>query len=344
MHECTASSPLFYFSNYLYNNRMIKTIIQNFPKQLDYEPVIENAANFHKKNKFIVCGMGGSNLAAGIIESWKPKLDIIIHRDYGLPDMEEAELKKRLVIVCSYSGNTEESISSFEEARARGSALIVITTGGKLLELAEAHGVPYIKFPSINNGPRLAIGYSIKATLKALGEEAILNDISGETRLLNADDYERAGRELAEKLQNKMPLIYSSGRNAGLARYWKISFNETAKVPAFYNFLPELNHNEMIGFSSKLFAGLTCDKFAFIFLNDPDDEPRIQKRMAATKKIFEDREFAILSVDVVGPSLWHKSFAGILTTMWTSYFLAEHYGVDPEDVSMIEDFKKSLAV
>ena len=313
---------------------MIKTIIQNFPKQLDYEPVIENAANFHKKNKFIVCGMGGSNLAAGIIESWKPKLDIIIHRDYGLPDMEEAELKKRLVIVCSYSGNTEESISSFEEARARGSALIVITTGGKLLELAEAHGVPYIKFPSINNGPRLAIGYSIKATLKALGEEAILNDISGETRLLNADDYERAGRELAEKLQNKMPLIYSSGRNAGLARYWKISFNETAKVPAFYNFLPELNHNEMVGFSP--------DDFHFIFLGDEEDHPRIVKRAAVTGKILSEKGFKIEKISLTGSSALLKIFNSVILAHFTAYHLALSYGAEPEAVPLVEDFKRLI--
>ncbi len=312
------------------------------PQQLGYEPVIENAGNFQKLEKFIVWGMGGSNLAAGIIESWKPKLDIIIHRDYGLPEMEETDLEKRLVIASSYSGNTEETISSFEEARARGLALIAITTGGKLLELAEAHGVPYIKFPSINNGPRLAIGYSIKATLKAMGEESILNDVGGEAVSLNADIYEETGKKLADKLNNKIPLIYSSGRNAGLARYCKISFNETVKLPAFYNFLPELNPNEIAGFDSKIFDGKLNHKFAFIFFNDPDDEPRIQKRMIITKKILEDRGFTILDIDLSGPSLWHKSFVGILTALWTSYYLAGHYKVDPEDISMIEDFKESL--
>lgn len=334
---------------------MLKDIIQNFPKQLDYEPAIENAGSFHKKDKFIVCGMGGSNLVAGIVKSWKPKLDIIIHRDYGLPEMEETRLKEYLVIASSYSGNTEETISAFQEAQARGLSLIVITTqplrqtglgagqaGGKLLKLAQKHGAPYVQMPKINGNARFAIGYSIKATLKAMGEEAILNDISSEARSLNADDYGQAGRELAEKLQNKMPLIYSSGSNAGLARYWKISFNETAKVPAFYNFLPELNHNEMIGFDSKIFDGKLNHKFSIVFLNDPDDEPHIQKRMSATKKVFEDRGFAVLSVDLVGPSLWHKSFVGILTALWTSYYLADYYKVDPEDISMIEDFKKSL--
>ena len=357
---------------------MLKNIIQNFPKQLDYEPVIENIANFHKKDKFtpplkrtggkqlakgqsfsragfIVCGMGGSNLAAGIIKSWKPKSDIIIHRDYGLPEMEEVELKNRLIILSSYSGTTEETISAFTEAQSRGLSALVITTGGRLLELAQESKTPYIQMPKTVGNPRFAIGYSIKATLKAMGEESIIDDVSHWAESFT-DGCEQAGKELADKLQDKMPLIYSSGNNAGLARYWKISFNETAKLPAFYNFLPELNHNEMVGFSSNpalekddketfgqwpvLFKG--GDKFAFVFLNDPDDEPRIQKRMVATQRVFEDRGFTVLNVDLTGPSLWHKSFAGILTAMWTSYFFAEYYGVDPEDISMIEEFKKSL--
>lgn len=356
---------------------MLKDIIQNFPKQLDYEPVIENADNFHKKDRFtphlsldsaprdlaggqskkgagfIVCGMGGSNLVAGIIESWKPKLDVIIHRDYGLPEMEDGSLKGYLVIASSYSGNTEETISSFQEASARKLDIVVLATGGKLLELAQENKVPYIQMPKIDGNPRFAIGTSIMATLKAMGQENVLNDVRGLAQSLDAQDYEESGKELAEKLKNKMPLIYSSGQHTGLARHWKVSFNETVKVPAFYNFLPELNHNEMIGFDSQIFDGPLRQssseasklnhKFAFIFLNDPDDEPQIIKRANATKKLLEDRGYTILNIDLAGPSLWHKSFVSILTAMWTSYYLAEYYDVNPEDISMIEDFKKSLS-
>lgn len=321
----------------------LEDIIKNFPKQLEYQSEIQNTGGFKKRDKFIVCGMGGSNLAAGIIKSWEPKLDIIIHRDYGLPAMEETRLKDYLIIASSYSGNTEETISAFQEALARKLSLIVIVAGGKLLELAQEHKTPYIQMPHIGNSPRFAIGYSIIATLKAMNEERIINNINGEVGSLNPDDYKQTGKELVEKLQNKIPLIYSSGPNAGLARYWKISFNETAKLPAFYNFLPELNHNEMAGFSSKIFEGKLNHKFAFVFLNDPDDEPQIQKRMSATQKIFKDRGFTVLKTDVTGPSLWYKSFTSILTAMWTSYYLTQYYGVDPEDISMIENFKKPLA-
>jgi glucose/mannose-6-phosphate isomerase len=322
---------------------MMLESIKNFPKQLEYQPEIRNQASFKKRDKFVVAGMGGSNLAAEIIKGWKPKLDVIVHRDYGLPDVEERELGERLIILSSYSGATEETIDAFNEALSRKLPLIAIASGGKLLELAQRNGAPYIQLPDVKSHPRFAIGLSIKATLKAMGEESILNDVGGEAKSLDADDYEEAGRNLARGLESKIPLIYSSGRNRGLAYFWKINFNEAAKIPAFFNVFPELNHNEIAGFDKLTANRFDPSKFAFIFLTDPDDEPRIQKRMNAAAKIFEDREFATSKADIVGPSLWHKSFASILTAFWTSYYLAERYGVDPEDVSVIEAFKKQVA-
>ncbi len=315
---------------------MMEETIKNFAEQLKYAPEIENAEALKRSGKFVVAGMGGSNLAAGIIKSWKPKLDVITHRNYGLPDMEEHELKEGLIILSSYSGTTEETISAFNEASSRKLPLIVIATGGKLLQFAQKNDAPYIRLPDIKAHPRFAIGLSIKATLKAMGEDSILNDIAGEAGSFNVDDYKKAGRNLARGLENKILLIYSSIRNRSLAYFWKINFNETVKTPAFFSVFPELNHNEMVGF------GKFADKFAFVFLTDPDDEPRIQKRMAATAKIFEDRGLTVLKTDIIGPSLWHKSFASILTAFWTSYYLAEYYSVDPEDVSIIEEFKSAL--
>jgi glucose/mannose-6-phosphate isomerase len=320
----------------------LRGIIKNFSKQLEYQPAIENATAFEKYDKFVVIGMGGSNLAAEIIKGWKPKLDVIIHRDYGLPDIEEGELKERLIILSSYSGETEETISAFQEAFSRKLPLIVIAGGGRLLNLARDNNTPYIQLPAIKAHPRFAIGLSIKATLKAMGEELLLNDVSGVAESLDAEEYEEIGKNLAHSLENKIPLIYSSNRNRGLAYFWKINFNETVKIPAFFNVFPELNHNEMAGFDKLAAIGFKSSDFAFIFLNDPDDETRIQKRMAAMAKIFEEKGFALQEANIIGPSLWHKSFAGIIIAFWTSLYLAEYYSIDPEDISIIEDFKKSL--
>jgi glucose/mannose-6-phosphate isomerase len=355
----------------------LEDTIRNFPEQLKYEPRIENAGlSFGGYKKFVVVGMGGSNLAAEIIKSWKPKLDVVIHRDYGLPaqifsgktwEGKPAQDSEYLIICSSFSGNTEETIGAFNEAFARGLPLAVIAAGGGLLDLAQKNGVPYVQLPDIgahpvrsrardvvaspedrgaatSNGthPRFAIGLSIKATLKVMGEELVLGDVGGVAESLGAGNYEEAGENLAHALENKIPLIYSSARHRGLAYFWKVNFNETVKIPAFFNVFPELNHNEMAGFGQLAAKDFGPEKFAFVFLTDPDDEPRIQKRMEATAKVFEEKGFTVLKTDIVGPSLWHKSFAGILASFWTAFYLAKHYGVDPEDVSVIEEFKKAL--
>jgi glucose/mannose-6-phosphate isomerase len=321
---------------------MTSDILKKIAKQFTYEPVIENLAGFTSHKKFIVCGMGGSNLAAGIIKDWQPKLDVIMHRDFGLPALEEKEFAGRLVIVSSYSGNTAETISAFEEALARNLPIIAIAAAGKVLELAKERGLPFIQMPKIAIEPRFAFILSIKATLKAMSKESILIDIAEMGDRFNIDTYEQSTQSLTDGLKNKIPVIYSSNRNLGLAYYWKINLNETSKIPAFFNTFPELNHNEMSGFGLRAKGANLSDKFAFVFLNDPDDKTSIQKRMSATAKIFEEMGLTVLNAELNGPSLWHKSFAGILTALATSFHLAEYYAVDPEDNKMIEDFKKAL--
>lgn len=281
-------------------------------------------------------------MAGGIIESWQSNLDVILHRDYGLPNLEKEDIKDYLFIASSYSGNTEETISSFEEARSQGLPLVVVAAGGKLLDLAKEQGAPYIQMPRLGNHPRFAIGHSIMATLAAMGKDSVINEIREWAASFDPGEYELVGKELAEKLQNKIPVIYSSGNNAGLARYWKISFNETAKVPAFYNVWPELNHNEMAGFG---FARHTLantrhtlandEQFSFIFLIDSADLSKIQKRVTATKKLFEERGYYVSEVVLKGANHWQKAFSNIATAMWTSLYLAEFSGVDPEDISVI---------
>src|SRR5262249_6537974 len=124
-----------------YNKEMIQNDIKNYAKQFDYEPIVENAARLpggtKKYKKFIVCGMGGSHLAADILKTWHPELDIIIWSNYGLPPLPDKELKERLIITSSYSGGTEETIDAFNAARAKRLTVAAIATHGKLIALAE---------------------------------------------------------------------------------------------------------------------------------------------------------------------------------------------------------------
>ena len=316
--------------------------IKNFPKQFLWEPHIVGNERLEVGGwkRFIVCGMGGSALAGDLLR-------ISVWRDYGLP--KEIDAKNTFVIACSYSGNTEETIDAFLEARKRGLPVAAVSTGGKLLELAIQHHISYIQLPNTGIQPRMAAGYSIKALLKLMGEEEKLMGIKKLAETLDVEAAGQKGKELSQSLKGKLPIIYSSSRNFPIAYNWKIKFNETGKIPAFANCFPELNHNEMTGFDWKRDTNLRMrandangGSFFFILLEDPDDDPRIIKRMQITKKLFEDRGLTAYSIGLYGDSIWHKIFQNLLIADWAAFYLAKFYGVDPEQVPMVEELKKLM--
>lgn len=324
-------------------SRTMDQAIRDFPKQFEYEPVIENEDNLKRKKRFIVCGMGGSNLSAGLLKIVNPKLDIISHRNYGLPALASEELEKYLVIVSSYSGNTEETIDAFNAALEKGLGLTAITTGGKLLELAQKNTVPYIQMPKTGIQPRSALGFALRTLLKLMGDEEGLCQTLALADSLDVADCEKQGKALAERFQGKIPVVYSSQRNEPIAYNWKVKFNETGKIPVFYNVFPELNHNEMTGFDTLSSAKPLSEKIHFIFLRDDQDDSRILKRMDATKKIYTDRGFGVEVLELTDNNPWQKIFTSLLVADWAAFYLARYYDADPEEVPMVEEFKKLIA-
>ena len=316
--------------------------IKNLSQQFLYEPEIKNSEFFTKKTSFLVAGMGGSALAAKLLKTWKPDLDITICNDYGLPEFSREEAKNKLIILSSYSGNTEETIDAFERALERGLAMAVISTGGKLLALAQENKIPYIELPNTNIQPRSAIGFSLKAFLKLLGAEDELKKITALAESFNAIDYENKGKELAEKMKNHIPVIYSSSRYLSLVYIWKIKLNETGKIPAFYNIFPELNHNEINGFDVKDSTKGLCDKFYFLILKDVSGEPRILKRIEVTEKLYKNRSLPVEILELSGENFWQKIFSSIVLADWVAYYTALQYGLDPDQVPMVEELKKLI--
>lgn len=316
-------------------------ILRSFPSQFSWEPKIENEKNLRQKDIFVVAGMGGSHLAANVLNSCQPSLDVIVYSDYGL-NLPASVLDNSLIIISSYSGNTEEALDALNSAMDKKLAAAVITTGGKLLEIAQKNNIPYIKMPDIKTQPRFALGYSFVSLLKLIGENSLLNQAAMLAEILDPKVAEEKGAELAKKLQNKVPVIYSSTKNFSAAYNWKIKFNETGKIPAFCNVFPELNHNEMNGFDTKGQTMALMKDFQFIFLKDSNDEPRIIKRMEATKSILERQEFKVDLVEMAGESPMHKIFQSLMTADFASYCLAEFYGNEPEQIPMVEDFKKMI--
>jgi len=321
----------------------IESALLNFPRQLAYSPVVLNADRLTRHDKFIVCGLGGSALPAGLVKIANPYLDLLLHRDYGLPRVPDYFLRGALLIFSSYSGNTAEIINSLNAALSAHLDVAVITSGGALLKIADRRQLPHIVIPDSSLPPRLALGYATVSLLKIIGADRELAAASAAAPLLNLPSAEKRGRELAALFQNYIPIIYASTVNLPLAYAWKTKINETAKIPSFANVFPELNHNEMESFNPAPAANSLTAPFHFIFLNDAADSPAIKKRVSVCHRLFTDRHLPVTEETISGDNHWAKIFQSLLTADWFSLSLAKHYGADPASVPLIEEFKKLIS-
>lgn len=318
---------------------MMKESIENFAEQFEYEPVIENKENWRKAKKFLLCGMGGSHLQGDILQMLNPALDFLVYSDYDLPKNIE---KDRLIIVSSYSGNTEETVSAFKEAEAQGFSLVVSSVGGKLIEFAKEQNIPYVQIPDTGIQPRSALGYTLRALLKLAGEEDLLMEIKALVQSLSPAALEQEGKELAQRLFLKIPVIYSSRKNQSIAYNWKIKFNESAKIPSFQNVFPELNHNEMTGFDVIDSTKGLSEKLVILLLKDTNDHPRIQKRMEVLEQLYKERGIQIEIKELEGENLPQRIFSSLILADWTAWHTAKLYKTEPEQVPMIEEFKERI--
>jgi len=321
---------------------MMKDAIVGFAEQFAYQPKIENKGRLKKHKNFVVLGMGGSHLAADIVQAYNPHLPLVIHSDYGLPALDLKTLRQSLIIACSYSGNTEEVLAGFENARKQKLPLAVIAVGGKLLELAKKHRFPYIQLPNTGIQPRSALGFSFMALMALMNEKKVLIEAKKLVKSLSPRKFEKKGKILAQEMRGTIPVVYSSFLNRAIAYNWKIKFNENTKIPAFCNVIPEMNHNEMTGFDTIPTTKKLSQNIFFLFLTDSADHPRNTKRMKISEKLYKERGIKARQVVLSGKTSLEKIFSSLLLADWTSLFLAEYYGVESEKVPMVEDFKKLI--
>ncbi|MEX2090737.1 MAG: SIS domain-containing protein [Candidatus Paceibacterota bacterium] len=313
----------------------VKTI-KKFHEQFSFEPEIINEDKLVRKDKIIIAGMGGSRLVGDILRMWKPDKEIIVHSDYNLPAVSRERLNDSLIIANSYSGNTEETIDAALKALELGLSLAVVAGGGKLIDIANGNGLPYVKVPADHVPARSDLGHDLLAILKVIGDDDGLAEASL-LKTMNGEELEDQGKDLAAALQDKISVIYTSERNMELGYIWKIILNETAKVPAFCNRFPELNHNEIAGSESEM-----SKNFHFVFLRDVDDDRtgRIGLRMEKLDEIYGRKDLPVTKLELEGESHLKKIFSSIVLAHWTAYYLAKYYKVDPEKTEIIEEFKK----
>ncbi len=319
----------------------MRQVILDSPNQ--FREALEFARDIKIKGKFkniIICGIGGSALPANLIITYLSQelaIPVYVHRSYGLPAQAGSD---SLIICISYSGNTEEAISAYEEAKKRKLKVAVISVGEKLGKLAQENGTPWAKIPAVGIQPRSGTGYVFTSLVKILSNSGIIEDKSQEilklASALKPVKLETQGKELAKKLVGKIPLVYASDKFKALARIWKIKFNENSKVLAFWNYFPELNHNELIGYTN------LQGKFHVIILSDKDDHPRILKRMEITSGLMKSKGAEVTTIDIPQGNLLFKIFSTLILGDWVSYYLALEYNVDPTPVVMVEDLKMRL--
>jgi glucose/mannose-6-phosphate isomerase len=316
--------------------------LRRFGEQFDWHPAVENSQQLGQFGHFVVAGMGGSHLGAWMIQKFDPGLELVIHRNYGVPNVPETRIRNTLFIASSYSGTTEETLDATKAAFQKGMHIAAISTGGALLDFAREHQLPFITIPDTGLEPRMAVGYSTLAIARLIGNSALESAIRDGGKKVSPSEDQAAGLTMAERLQGKIPMIWSSAKNMALAYIWKIKFNETSKIPAFCNVFPELSHNEFTGFDVVDSTRPLMEKLHVIMLEDAKDHPRIQKRMNISAQMLQERGIAVERVQLKGEH-FHKIFSTAIYGDWVSLGLARHYGVPNPETPVIAEFKKRMA-
>ena len=293
-------------------------------------------------NGLVVCGMGGSaiggDLAAAALGSRLSKpLDVV--RAYGVPSWTSPD---RAIFCSSYSGNTEETIACYDAAEAVGAQRIVATTGGRIAELARADGVPVIGMPA-GLQPRAAVGYTFAiaaevAALVGAGPPIRMEIDSSAAHLETAkDSLLGLANELAERIHGSVPLIYGCGLTARIAYRWKCQINENAKLPAFDHDLPEMDHNEIVGWE-----GSPAGTYTALFLEDDDQHPRERQRVELTAELIGDKAHDVIRLETEGKTRTERLLWSVMLGDLLSLELAAREAVDPTPVTMIESLKDRL--
>jgi glucose/mannose-6-phosphate isomerase len=297
----------------------------------------------------VVCGMGGSAIGGDLATAAlgdRATRPITTVRGYALESWAGPD---SLVLCASYSGDTEETLACFEAAGAAGAGRVVLTTGGKLAEAARAEGVPVIGVPS-GMQPRAAVIYMTIGSLEcaalcgaAPGLHSEIDTASPLLARLAAEWGPDSGEDseakaIARALQGTLPVVHGSGPTVAVARRWRTQINENAKLAAFWSELPEANHNEICGWE----RGGAMAPLAGVFLEDPDQHPRVQRRMELAAVEVERAGAPAIRVRARGETRLERVLSLVLLGDLVSVYLALLEGVDPTPVEPIERFKTAL--
>jgi glucose/mannose-6-phosphate isomerase len=305
-----------------------------------------------KPKNIVIVGMGGSAIGGEILKDWlrdELLIPIEVSRDYTLPAYVD---KDTLVFVNSYSGNTEETLSSFLAALRKKCTTVAITSGGQLETFCKKLQVPHVTIPS-GLPPRVAVPYLFFPLPVLLEKMEILSNISDELEeaiqvfgsVSKANSFDiptenNLAKKLANELIGTIPVVYGFRQYGAVAHRFKTQFNENSKLHSKYDVFPELNHNETVGWEAP--EALT-KTYSIILIRDPEEPPELRNRIDTTKSLVFSRAKKVHKIDAEGKGKLAKMFSVLCIGDYTSIYLAILQNKDPTPVKIIDRVKKELA-
>lgn len=326
---------------------MMKQLIQDFSKHLSEALKIGLKTNFkkaeHPISNVLICGLGGSGIGGTIISQLVRQeclVPVVVNKDYAIPSFVN---QNTLVICCSYSGNTEETLSMFKHAKDKEAEICVITSGGKFAEIATEEGLNILQIPG-GFPPRAAFGLSFPQLFFVFEKYGLIKSGSVEfinhaIELLNKEEGEiqKKAKKVSKTLHEKIPIIYSEASLEGVGVRFRQQVNENAKMLCWHHVLPEMNHNELVGWRSK------NKELAVVIFRSEADYYRNEKRIEYSKKIIDQYADSITEIYAKGESKIEQAIYLIHLSDWVSYFLGELKGVDTVEVDVITGLKNMLS-
>lgn len=312
--------------------------LHSFKEQFTLIPEIINQDKLVQKKNIVVAGMGGSAISVSLLTILFPELPITLHNGYGLPKITDKE--NTLLILNSYSGNTEEILDCIHEAKEAGITMAALSCGGELIRQASELGIPHIILPAIGVEPRFAIGHQTLSLLTLIGEHDKIAALKAEIEKCDITTAENNGKALANTLVGKYPILYASKNLFPVAYLIKAAINEGSKVPCFANTIPEANHNEIQAFISSE-TKKEAQNFAFIMFTSPNDNHRVLRRFKIMTELYNDEGFTVANL-VTDHTDHTKVFELIVAGYFAATYLAIARNVDSYKTPFIKEFKERM--
>lgn len=326
---------------------MMNQLIGEFTKHLATAVEIGKQTTFkptkQRIDNVLICGLGGSGIGGTIISQMvkdQIQLPIVTNKDYFIPSFVN---ENTLVICSSYSGNTEETIQMYEQAKAKGAEIAIVTSGGQFKALADENGHNIISIPG-GLPPRAAFGLGFPQLFFVLQKYNLINDdfisefeASIATLDANEANIQTEAMAIAKKLEGKIPVIYSEPTFEGVCVRFRQQFNENSKRLAWHATLPEMNHNEIVGWRRDY------SELAILFLRSSEDYYRNQKRETYLKQVISEYNQLVIDMEAKGNSLLERALYLIHFGDWVTGYYGDINGVDTTEVDVITGLKNMLS-